>query len=707
LDQFLFHDDKGGKALVQDVRDRYGVEVLGRHVLCMVRVGEKDQHLEVCLGDLQAEPSEAIINPANSLLQHRGGAARAIADACGADWEQECHDHIAVAGPIEVGGVFISGSGDLRASSGVKHIVNAVGPSWNDRHGKTDGQLQALLQTVVVAALVAANDAGCASASLNAISTGIFGGPTALCARIIVDAVRKFFMDHPASILQRVSITNNDTDTAGAVRSSVLVALNKMETQDAFAITTTRRIDFQWSWQENATAANKGKQAGDWIPYDPAENGMIELQWEAGASAPFTVVSDRLEKQRFLSVNGERKLVTYTVSLANPDHADGTVVFKDAQMNDLTKWTRSIRRQDAPEDTPKASDAPAAPLPEKELPALPDLHIAAVPQYLALRGLVRRLAGCDYIAKAEAHIQQEFSRLHTNPTDPKTERTYTEFKLTRRVTVPEFLRQAVIQMSRHGTELVDGFKGSSSRQFETVLCAVCGTDVARKSFEIGMREWIGMREEIPIPDGWVCPQPENLLLVDVTASTHPAEFQTVMAAFLRCGKMGTKQVAKVQRVQNEQLWEKFQATRDRLRLKLGKEPAEHLLFHGTSSVSPDQVYDGEHGFDMRWSRKGMWGRASYFAVDASYSDHSYAFETGDGHKQLFLANVIVGDHAEVPYSAESRQLKVPPERTDLKGFAKTARYDSVKGHTGSDVFMVYGNCSQAYPSYVITYKCDL
>jgi hypothetical protein len=46
---------------------------------------------------------------------------------------------------------------------------------------------------------------------------------------------------------------------------------------------------------------------------------------------------------------------------------------------------------------------------------------------------------------------------------------------------------------------------------------------------------------------------------------------------------------------------------------------------------------------MRFSASGMWGIANYFAVNASYCDTKFFFRTREGDKQIFFANVIIGD----------------------------------------------------------------
>ena len=45
-----------------------------------------------------------------------------------------------------------------------------------------------------------------------------------------------------------------------------------------------------------------------------------------------------------------------------------------------------------------------------------------------------------------------------------------------------------------------------------------------------------------------------------------------------------------------------------------------MLYHGTRVTDPKSIYEGEEGFDIRFSRAGMWGEAAYFAVNSSYSD---------------------------------------------------------------------------------------
>jgi hypothetical protein len=188
------------------------------------------------------------------------------------------------------------------------------------------------------------------------------------------------------------------------------------------------------------------------------------------------------------------------------------------------------------------------------------------------------------------------------------------------------------------------------------------------------------------PDSWT-PTPQtdgNSALVDIIAgSTEWKEIEKRMKA-----TMPTVKIHQIQRVQNIWQWQKYAFLRDRLARKSGN--SELLLFHGTRANTPSLVYNGEDGFDMRFSNSGMWGRASYFAVNASYSN-AYAFTTPNRMMQMFSARVVIGK--SIVLASDTSYIK-PPDG-----------YDTVSGTTGNSVvFMVYEN-GRAYPEHLITYQC--
>jgi len=163
------------------------------------------------------------------------------------------------------------------------------------------------------------------------------------------------------------------------------------------------------------------------------------------------------------------------------------------------------------------------------------------------------------------------------------------------------------------------------------------------------------------------------------------------------------QIQKIERIQNKWLWEKYCAARRVLHKKNDGNVNEMNLFHGTSSNDPAKIYNGEHGFDMRYCSSGMWGIAIYFARNASYSN-SYRFTTPDKKFQMFLASVLVGDCTHVIPNDSS--LRKPPSKSTKNSLGFKEDYDSVSGDTrGSKVYMIYEN-GRAYPQYLITYTAE-
>ena len=44
-----------------------------------------------------------------------------------------------------------------------------------------------------------------------------------------------------------------------------------------------------------------------------------------------------------------------------------------------------------------------------------------------------------------------------------------------------------------------------------------------------------------------------------------------------------------------------------------------LMFHGTKSTKPEEIYASEYGLDNRFASQGMYGKGIYFANNANYS----------------------------------------------------------------------------------------
>ena len=129
-------------------------------------------------GDITEEETEAIVNAANSQLQHGAGVAGAIVRKGGAVIQQES-DRI---GYVATGNAAITSGGDLKA----RYVIHAVGPRMGE--GNEDEKLRQATWN----SLRLADEGQIKTVTFPAISTGIFGYPIERCAAVMLEAVRKY-----------------------------------------------------------------------------------------------------------------------------------------------------------------------------------------------------------------------------------------------------------------------------------------------------------------------------------------------------------------------------------------------------------------------------------------------------------------------------------------------------------------------------------
>ena len=96
--------------------------------------------IEIGQGDITAEPVDAIVNAANSLLMHGGGVARAIAEAGGEIIDRESQKWIEEKGPVTHQSPAFTSAGKLPC----KYVIHAVGPVWGE--GGEEGKLASAIR---------------------------------------------------------------------------------------------------------------------------------------------------------------------------------------------------------------------------------------------------------------------------------------------------------------------------------------------------------------------------------------------------------------------------------------------------------------------------------------------------------------------------------------------------------------------------------
>lgn len=163
------------------------------------------QTVQIVHGDITAETTDAIVNAANSYLQHGAGVAGAISRRGGPAIQKESDAWIRAHGPVSHAHPGWTSGGLLP----VKYVIHAVGPVWGD------GDEDAKLEAAVRGSLQVADELKLTSIALPAISTGIFGFPKDRAARVMLSAVEAYFAAH-ASELNVVRIVLFDDPTVRA-----------------------------------------------------------------------------------------------------------------------------------------------------------------------------------------------------------------------------------------------------------------------------------------------------------------------------------------------------------------------------------------------------------------------------------------------------------------------------------------------------------
>ena len=149
-------------------------------------------NLEVIVADITTLDVDAIVNAANSSLAGGGGVDGAIHHAAGTELKAACLK----LGGCETGQAKITGGFSLAA----KHVIHAVGPVWQDgNHSETK-----YLASAYRNSLVLAQQHNLTSIAFPAISTGIYGFPKDLAAKIAVTESVEFLETQSHEINQLV-----------------------------------------------------------------------------------------------------------------------------------------------------------------------------------------------------------------------------------------------------------------------------------------------------------------------------------------------------------------------------------------------------------------------------------------------------------------------------------------------------------------------
>lgn len=167
--------------------------------------------LELTVGDITLQETDAVVNAANKRLAPGGGVAGAIHRAAGPQLWEECKE----LGGCRTGEAKITRGYHLPAD----YVIHTVGPVYSERPQDAE-----LLEACYRNALQLAREYGLASISFPALSTGAFGYPLEKAAEVALPAVVAWLKENDALELVRFVLYDQQ---AYEVHREVLQSLQK------------------------------------------------------------------------------------------------------------------------------------------------------------------------------------------------------------------------------------------------------------------------------------------------------------------------------------------------------------------------------------------------------------------------------------------------------------------------------------------------
>ena len=159
------------------------------------------ERIQVIMGDITKQSSDAIVNAANCSLLGGGGVDGAIHRAAGPELLEECR----TLNGCRTGEAKITKGYRLPAS----FVIHPPGPVW---HGGK-GNEEALLKSCYRSCLALASENGCKTVDFPSISTGVYRFPLEKASVIAIDTIAAFLAEHKE--IQRVRMVCFDERTAG------------------------------------------------------------------------------------------------------------------------------------------------------------------------------------------------------------------------------------------------------------------------------------------------------------------------------------------------------------------------------------------------------------------------------------------------------------------------------------------------------------
>lgn len=165
-------------------------------MLSEVRINRTN--LALVQGNLTKQETDAIVNAANPSLMGGGGVDGAIHRAGGSAIQTACKQIVKTQGRLLTGKAVITTGGNLAA----KFVIHTVGPVWRGG-GNNEAEL---LASAYQESLRLATAHRLTSIAFPSISTGAYGYPVELAAKVALTTIIAFLQTEPTTLTEVILV---------------------------------------------------------------------------------------------------------------------------------------------------------------------------------------------------------------------------------------------------------------------------------------------------------------------------------------------------------------------------------------------------------------------------------------------------------------------------------------------------------------------
>ena len=685
--------------------------------------------INVVRGNLVLEKADAVVHFTTLDLSLDNDLSQLIAECAGPTVQQETADYFqSVPWQLSTGDAVCLGAGDLPCKS----IIHSILPNWNENDLEDDDLCTALWKILEIAQDNSMKHISIPLACSDSIRTEIMHAYMLL--KVMKDHYREFLS---SSSLREISIVAKNEDSAHTFvdeitsHTCITVVENHPKCRTKAFV---RKPKYKWSWR------NDHKM---YLPYDSDQSSQLSLAFNKNPKGTCTI-----------HINS----VQYTVDFDSMTQRNDKTLFKRKIKKDVVMVEEEEEPHEIVEWRYQADDDAFVPYSEVNSNVIEKIYQKEIANHRILINSrqyhfdLTSMSQVNVLSGFRRKIQRHVHKIQHDKDDHVDQRLLDTFAISIRglhdelvtaekvlvdtmnayiqaetigdipANLPKELREKFQSLARDNRVMTEWLDSSDEDSCQTLTLRGVSYKVQemyiavhKELIKFKSLEKPGQNYSFSKPPYWEL-QTSDVQVFHVIKECD--EWKNVEIKFK--ATMPSSTITDIQRIQNELIWKRYSFHKQYIEEKNKGTVNEMNLFHGSRENKPEDIYSGECGFDMRYSRQGMWGHANYFAVNASYS-HRYAYRedslisrltyfqrfpsiSSTIHsqpmnltRQIFLAMVLVGEYYEC---SSNSSLIMPP----LKSQSTKSRYDSVKGETnGSEVFMTYDN-EKAYPAYLISYQ---